>query len=144
MKILHFVGLCLFMNGQWDNELVVSQTKEVQPEDLEIPLPIPIEEMKKGIIAKVPRFPNEGMNEIEGWIVCDDIEEGEKVLESFKGQFGSVHNEPQNDPFLDFMKGLLDTLKGLRSEIEQKIEQNKLEGQEQPEEHKEHGHESEG
>lgn len=130
MKIVHFIGVCGFTSnievpetnfgkGLWDNELVVSKSEEVQPEDLEIPLPLPIDQMGKGIIGKVPRFPNEGINEIEGWIICDSVEEGEKVLESFKGQFGEVHNKPKEiDPFLQFLQSMSEMLKELGSELE--------------------------
>lgn len=133
MKIVHFIGVCGFTSnveveetnfgkGLWDNELVVSKTEEVQPEDMEIPLPLPIEEMGKGIIGKVPRFPNEGINEIEGWIVCDSVEEGEKVLKEFGKQFGEVHNKPKEiDPFLQFLKEMSSMLKGLRSDIENNL-----------------------
>lgn len=129
MKIVHFIGVCGFTSnievpetnfgkGLWDNELVVSKSEEVQPEDLEIPLPLPIDQMGKGIIGKVPRFPNEGINEIEGWIVCDSVEEGENVLESFKGQFGEVHNKPKEiDPFLQFLQSMSEMLKELGSEL---------------------------
>lgn len=135
MKILHFFGVCVFVDGLWSEELIVTNSKEIQPEDLEIPLPVPFEEMNKCIVGKIPTYPQEGINEIEGWIFCDSIPEGNDVLESFAKQFCNVQNKPKEDPFLGFLKGMLDTLKELRSEVEKDMESQKKH---------EIGHESEG
>lgn len=118
MKILHFVGLCSFVGGKWDNELVVSNVEEIEAEALNIPLPRPVEEMGEVTIGKIPRFPEEGMNTIEGWVLCEDIEEGKVVVEKFSKKFGEIHNKEEEDPFLGFLKGMLDTLKGLRDELQ--------------------------
>lgn len=153
MKIVHFIGVCGFTSnveveetnfgkGLWDNELVVSSSDVVEEENIQIPLPAPIDEMGKGIIGKVPRFPNEGINEIEGWIICESVEEGKAVLEQFSQKFGEVHNKPKEiDPFLQFLMGMRDMLSGLREELEK--DKENPENVDKPEEMTQ-DHESEG
>ena len=131
MKILHFIGLCTFAandeavetnfgKGLWDKDLVVTTTEEVTEDSLPFPLPKPLEEMGKNMIAAVPNPPENGINEIKGWLIGEDVEEMKGVVDAFKGQFGQIHNKPIiQDPFLDFLKGMLDTLKGLREGLEQ-------------------------
>lgn len=129
-KVLFFVGVCMRVDNLWSGKLEINSKKQIEPEEIEIleALP-PLETLPEGVICKYPTEPVDGPNVIEGWVLSDNPENLNDILEKFCDQFALVHN-PRPNP----MEQLLSFLQGIREVLEESNKNHEEHTEEHPEE----------
>jgi len=121
LKVFLFTGLAMFVDGMWGEKLAIASSKEVD----DLVVPEEIGKMGKTIVGAIPKNPEEGMNEIELLVICETIEEANEQVEKMSEKFGEIHNRKPTS-FVDMLKGLLETLKEINSDMEKEKENHEI------------------